>query len=207
MIRLLLLFLIAASAYSESLIGGGIKFGAPLTEAKVAFNPSTAFKSDATYVLGPQFELRLPAGFAIELDALYTNLKLKPTSLAATALGLNAFDADSWEFPVLGKKKFGKGALRPFIGAGASFRKLTNIKNIGNFIVGGSGASTNPSDYEGRDSTGFVIGAGLEIRALFIRLTPEIRFTRWGTKSLGEGVRNVFQLNESQGQVLIGISF
>ncbi|HET8547923.1 MAG TPA: hypothetical protein VFL57_07965 [Bryobacteraceae bacterium] len=206
MIRLVLLSVVAVSASGASLIGGGIKFGAPLTEAKVAFNPANAFKSDATYVIGPQFELRLPAGFAIEFDALYTDLKLKPVSVAATALGLNVFDADSWEFPLLGKKKFGSGALRPFVGAGASFRRLTNIKNIGSFIVG-SGASSNPSDYEGRNSTGFVLGAGLEIRALFIRLTPEIRFTRWGTKSLGEGVRNVFQLNESQGQVLIGISF
>ena len=206
MIRLFALFLLALPACFGQLIGGGIKFGAPLTEAKVAFNPSNAFESDASYVIGPQFELRLPAGFAIELDALYTNLKLKPTSLAATALGLNAFDADSWEFPLLGKKKFGKGALKPFVGVGASFRRLTNIKNIGSFIVG-SGASSDPSDYEGRNSMGFVLGGGLEIRALFIRLTPEIRFTRWGTKSLGEGIRNVFQLNESQAQVLIGISF
>jgi hypothetical protein len=207
MIRLALVCLLAAGSASAQLIGGGIKFGAPLTDAKVAFNPSTAFESDASYVVGPQFELRLPAGFAIEFNALYTNLKLQPTSLASTALGLNAFDADSWEFPLLGKKKFGSGALRPFIGLGASFRRLTNVKNIGSFIVGGDPASTNPDDYEGRNSTGFVIGAGLEIRALFIRLSPEIRFTRWGTKSLGEGVRNVFRLNENQGQVLIGISF
>jgi opacity protein-like surface antigen len=206
MIRLLVLCLVAAGAANAQLIGAGLKFGAPLTEAKVAFNPSNAFESDATYIVGPQFELRLPAGFAIELDALYTDLKLKPTSIAATALGLNVFDADSWEFPVLGKKKFGSGALRPFVGIGASFRRLSNIKNIGNFIVG-SDASTNPDDYEGRNSTGFVIGAGLEIRALFIKLSPEIRFTRWGTKSLGEGVRNVFRLSENQGQVLIGISF
>jgi opacity protein-like surface antigen len=206
MIRLALLCFIATATAQAQLIGGGIKFGAPLTEAKVAFNPSNAFESDASYVLGPQFELRLPAGFAIEFNALYTNLKLQPTSLAATALGLNAFDADSWEFPLLGKKKFGSGALRPFVGIGASFRRLTNVKNIGSFIVG-SDASSNPDDYEGRNSTGFVIGAGLEIRALFIRLSPEIRFTRWGTKSLGEGVRNVFRLNENQGQVLIGISF
>jgi hypothetical protein len=206
MIRLFVLFLLALPAGFAQLIGGGIKFGAPLTDAKVAFNPSNAFNSDATYVIGPQFELRLPAGFAIEFDALYTNLKLKPVNIAATALGLNAFDADSWEFPLLGKKKFGKGALKPFVDVGASFRRLTNIKNIGNFIAG-SGASTNASDYEGRNSTGFVLGGGLEIRALFIRLTPEIRFTRWGTKSLGEGIRNVFQLNESQAQVLIGLSF
>src|SRR5919112_693006 len=137
MIRLLSLSLLAVTAQCASIIGGGIKFGAPLTEAKVAFNPSNAVKSDATYVLGPQFELRLPAGFAIEFDALYTNLKLKPVNVAATALGLNAFDADSWEFPLLGKKKFGKGALRPFVGVGASFRRLTNVKNIGSFIVGG----------------------------------------------------------------------
>jgi hypothetical protein len=206
MIRLLVLCVAVAGAAHAQLIGAGIKVGAPLTEAKVAFNPANAFESDATYIVGPQFELRLPAGFAIELDALYTNLKLKPASIAATAVGLNVFDADSWEFPVLGKKKFGSGALRPFVGVGASFRRLTNIKNIGNFIVGND-ASTNPDDYEGRNSTGFVIGAGLEIRALFIRLTPEIRFTRWGTKSLGEGVRNVFNLNDNQGQVLIGISF
>ena len=206
MIRLILLSLLVVSAHGASLIGGGIKFGAPLTEAKVAFNPSNAFKSDSTYVIGPQFELRLPAGFAIEFDALYTDLKLKPTSVAATALGLNVFDADSWEFPLLGKKKFGKGVLRPFVDVGASFRRLTNIKTIGNFIAG-SGASTNASDYSGRNSTGFVIGGGLELRALFIHLSPEIRFTRWNTKSLGEGIRNVFQLNESQAQVLIGISF
>ena len=206
MIRALALFLTVTAAGSAQLIGLGVKVGTSLNDVDVALDPQHAWQSDTPFIFGPQFELRLPAGFAIELDALYTNLKLKPASIAATVTGLNTFDTDSWEFPIMLKKKFGKGALKPFILTGASFRRLTDIRNVGSFITGNT-RERNTSDLDGRSSTGFVLGGGLEVKLLFLRISPEIRWTRWGTESFTQGLHDVFQLNRNQAQVLVGFGF
>jgi hypothetical protein len=119
-------------------------------------------------------------------------------------LGLNTLDSSNWEFPILLKKKFGSGAARPFVGAGAAFRRLGDIRRVGRFIVGDD---DDPIEEADRNGTGFVIGGGLELRLLFLRLTPELRFVRWGTSNLRQGVSNVLDLNRNQAQVLIGVSF
>ena len=118
---------------------------------------------------------------------------------------LAPFDADSWEFPLLLKKKFGGPdvvavSVKPFVDVGASFRRLGDIGNIGGFITGNN-------DEVDKSATGFVVGGGVEIRLLFIRLSPELRFTRWGTDNFRAGVANILQTNRNQGQLLVGIHF
>ena len=119
-------------------------------------------------------------------------------------------DADAWEFPLLLKYKFGgpnaiAASVRPFVTTGASFRRLTNISQVGSFITGS--APSTPTELQDKNSTGFVVGGGVEIRALFLRISPEVRFTRWGTANFLEGVSNLLETNRNQGQFLVGIHF
>ncbi len=196
-------------------IGVGIKVGVPLTDAFEIGSSSNATYTAKTkrWIVGPQVELRLPAGFAIEADALYTKLNFSSASSLAGSVASSVTDADSWEFPVLLKKKFGganavAASVRPFVSTGASFRRLMDIRQIRTFATGGTPlASSNPSELRDKNSVGFVIGGGLEIRALIFRISPEVRFTRWGADNFASGVAGVFNTNRNQGQLLVGFHF
>ena len=201
------LLLVMAAPMLAQPFGAGFKIGLPLNDAFELTNSQNLPISlkNKSYIIGPTFELRLPAGFAIELDALYTSFEVNSVgSVASSALGAS-FDADSWEFPLLLKKRFGGAnavavSARPFVDIGASFRRLGDIGEIGRFITSGNIGTE-------KNSTGFVIGGGVEIRALFIRISPEFRFTRWGTDNFREGLANILKTNRNQGQFLVGISF
>lgn len=188
--------------------GAGFKAGLPLNDAFDIRGTSTlANVKMKRYIFGPQFEVRFPAGVSVELDALYTNFRIDtPLNTVTSVLG-SSFDADSWEFPLLLKKKFGgadavAASVKPFVGAGASFRRLSDVDDIGRFLLGRS-----LSDTTDRTAVGFVIGAGVEIRALFLRISPEVRFTRWGTENFRAGVADILKTNRNQGQLLVGFSF
>jgi Outer membrane protein beta-barrel domain len=204
-INILTAFLLITAAPSLAQIGFGVKGGVPLTDLFDAENPAAATET-RRYIIGPMVEVRLPAGLAIELDALYTRANFSNALDATGSIVTAPFDTDAWEFPLLLKKKFGganavAASVRPYIGAGASFRRLTGISNIGSFITG------NRSGEVDRNNTGFVAGGGLEIRALFIRISPEFRFTYWGTDHFTEGLANIWKTNRAQGQFLVGLSF
>ena len=207
------LFVFAVAAMAQP-IGIGLKVGLPLTDAfDTARGPSSEYLSDSKrYIIGPQIEFRLPAGFSIELDALYTKLNFSSVGSVAGSAVEAVTEADAWEFPLLLKKKFGGSsagvaAVRPFVAVGATFKKLTSIKQVTSFVTGGSQTTSTPAELQDKDSTGFVIGAGLEIRALFLRISPEVRFTRWGTSNFREGVSNLLETNRNQGQFLVGFHF
>jgi hypothetical protein len=194
----------AAAAFAQP-IGIGLKGGLPfndLFEAR-ANNVQTETRR---YIIGPMVELRLPAGISIEADALYSRANFSSPLGAAGSLITAPFNTNSWEFPILLKKKFGGAdavvaAARPYIGAGASFRRLSGVSTLGSFITG------NRSGTVDRNNTGFVAGGGVEFRALFIRIAPELRFTYWGTDHFTEGLANVFRTNKAQGQFLLGVYF
>jgi opacity protein-like surface antigen len=213
MTKTFLLMFVSAAAMLAQPIGVGFKAGLPLTQAfDTATGPSSSYFSDTKrYIIGPQIELRLPAGFSIELDALYTQLNFSSVSGVAGSVANAVTDADSWEFPLLLKKKFGGSnagvaAARPFVTVGASFRRLTDITQVTDFITG-SRETDNPVELRDRNSTGFVVGGGVEIRALFLRISPEFRFVRWGTSNFREGVSNLLETNKNQGQFLVGFHF
>jgi hypothetical protein len=139
-------------------------------------------------------------------------LNFSSVSGAAGSVVNAATDADAWEFPLLLKYKFGganaiAASVRPFVTTGASFRRLTGVSQIKNFVTGNSQNTSNPDELQDKNSTGFVIGGGLEIRALFLRISPEFRFTRWGTANFREGVSHLLETNQNQGQFLVGFHF
>jgi hypothetical protein len=203
--KLLIVLALATSGAVAQPIGLGIKGGLPFTDM---FDSEVSGVETETkkYIIGPMVELRLPAGLAIELDALYSKADFSSVLSGAGSVITAPFDTNSWEFPILLKKKFGgadaiAASARPYIGAGASFRRLSGLSNLGQFITGNERGEVD------RNNTGFVIGGGVEIRALFIKIAPEVRFTYWGTDHFTEGLANVFKTNKAQGQFLIGLYF
>jgi len=205
MFKTSLLLVVAAAASLAQPIGLGVKGGMPLGDLFEA--RTNGFDTETKrYIIGPMLELRLPAGLAIEVDALYSRANFSSVLGAAGSVITAPFNTNSWEFPILLKKKFGgadavAASARPYVGAGASFRRLSGLTNIGSFITG------NRSGEVDRNNTGFVVGGGVEIKALFIRIAPEVRFTYWGTDHFTEGLANVFKTNKAQGQFLLGLYF
>jgi Outer membrane protein beta-barrel domain len=66
----------------------------------------------------------------------------------------------TWELPVLAKYKFSTHFMRPLIEGGPAFR------------LPATGAISNH---------GVTVGGGIELSARFLKIAPEIRFTRWAS--------------------------
>jgi len=86
-----------------------------------------------------------------------------------------------WEVPVLLKQHFAWRRLRPFAGAGPTFRK-TNLAGP-------------VSPY------GVVAGAGIDIPWWRVRISPTVRYTHWASRYSYD---KVFQ---NQFEILVGASF
>ena len=110
------------------------------------------------------------------------------------------------------KKRFSSGQIRPFVDAGLNFNKISGLKQTIQSIVSGQSSnvtnSSKPAELKNDFSTGFVAGVGLELNLLFLKISPEIRYTRWGS----ERFSSVFSTgslnsNQNQGEFLVGFSF
>src|SRR5207253_640172 len=80
------------------------------------------------------------------------------------------------------------GPMRPFLDAGVSFNKISGLSQIVQTVVFPNRTTTsttsNPPELTNDFSSGFTIGGGLDIHALLLHITPEIRYTRWGHTEL-----------------------
>src|ERR1700687_1131990 len=141
-------------AFGQRLLSFGVKGGVPLTDA-------LSGSVSKNYVIGPMVELKLPLGFAIEADALYRPLNL---TLAGPFVRTSQ-DIGSAEFPILAKYHFlHTPIVKPYAEAGPIFRHV------------GSDASY-------LSSGGFALGGGIDFKLLLVRISPELRFSRWGGDS------------------------
>jgi len=194
----LILILLASSLTTafaaEHIFSFGIKGGAPLTDA---FTDETTmgvdlithtFSDTKNYVIGPMIELSLPFGFAVEADALYrplnliTDITAVPQPLARYSTNIN-----SWEFPILGKYHFlHTPVVKPYVEAGPTFR---HIGFQGSYL----------------SNSGFALGGGVDLKLWLVRISPELRYSRWGGDAATTFTVPASQLN--QAEILIGISF
>ena len=191
---------VSSSAFAQLPFSIGLKGGVSLTNAfqdntYSGINPlitSTIhdFSDSKDYVIGPFAEVRLPLGLGVEADALYRPLNFATASQLANNPLTESFSRfGSWEFPILAKYRFRLPIVKPYIGAGPSFRTTT-------------------SDIRSLSNRGFAIGAGLDIKALVIHISPEIRYTRWGSDAKSNASTGVAALsNVNQAEFLVGLSF
>ncbi len=165
-------------------ISFGVKLGTPLNDA-FSDTGGKYFFSRGTdrYVIGPTIEIRLPfTGLGVEADALYRRYNIGGP--------INQF-----EFPILVKYRFpGLLVVHPFVDAGPSFNYVSD--------------SLTPTDVRHSGTTGIAIGGGLELKALIIRVSPELRYTHWGNQNISLSSRNSgLSSNQNQIQFLVGITF
>jgi opacity protein-like surface antigen len=213
--RPILLLLLSAPALCAQPFGFGIKGGLPMNDFLDAARGQN-FGFDTTtnrYIIGPMVELRLPFGLGIEANALYRHFGYSSFSstggIAATITDART-SASAWEFPLVGKYKFkGIPLLRPYVEAGVSWDHLTGLTQAITTTVSNiahSSSTSNPQELNHDTTRGFVLGAGIDIKALFIHITPEIRYTRWGAKHFIDP-SGLLNSNQNQGEFLIGLTF
>lgn len=202
--KVILLALFAQFCFAESPFIIGVRGGVPLGDVVQTVQSGSGVSSSTDhYVVGPTFGIRLPAGFSVAADALFTRLTLSTTSSSASSGSISA-SASSWEFPVLLRYTLGREGIAPFVGAGVSVRHLSDFGNIGPFLTN---SSSNTNNVIGSAAVGFALGGGLQFHAGFLHISPEIRYTHWGSNNISAAFQNVIRTNDNEGQILVGLTF
>jgi len=171
----------------EAQLHVGVKGGVPLADVTQTITAPNFRNLPPRWTLGLMVDVELPLRLGIEVDALYRRAgyeypaRVPLGTPPATAQVKEGF----WDFPVIAKYRFGEGAVRPYLGAGWSYRKLNDL------LRPASG------------SNGFTLAAGFTVRALAVRLSPELRYSRWG----GSANQAAFRAARNQVELLVGFSF
>ena len=182
-------------------LGVGIRGGVPLTDFFDNVNSGNFILKSSThrYIVGPTVELRLPAGFGVEADALYRrfNYDFNLVDIFTN----NRTSGNAWEFPILLKYRFPTPLVRPYVDAGVAFDTLSGVKQT---IVNAVAPNRQPTQ---NDTTkGFVIGFGVGVHAAIIHVSPEFRYTRWGSSHFSLPAGGALS-NQNQAEFLLGITF
>lgn len=150
---------------------------------------TAAFICSAAFSLA-QVSVGVRAGAPLGVDGLkpYTagptvevGIPILPIRVVADAL-YKRLDSGSavWDVPIMVRLEAKNLLASPFVGAGPSFRWYPGLT---------------------LDSQrGFAVGAGVRIRALFLKITPEIRYTRYGDT-------NVPGAGGGAAEFLLGLTF
>lgn len=213
-----ILFVFSAAYAIAQPVSVGVLGGVQLIDQTQSFSGSTNQDESRPYVVGPTVEVRLPAGFALEADALYQRVgttfsyQLATLESGATFVNLPATVAETtrsranlWEFPVLGKYYFRRdSAWQPFIGTGWAMRFGEFHQATTQTFLQASGALNTASftdNFQSNLEVGAAFAAGLRFRAGHFALLPQFRYTRWGGSSSNDTLR----CNEAV--FLLGVSF
>jgi hypothetical protein len=203
------LFLCSVIPGYSQLLSFGVKGGVPLTDPLASSQDAYGATTHGIrrYVVGATGELHLPFGVSVEVDALYRRLGYD--SYSSTFLtGANEWfngpssqiiiaqsrtTGNDWQFPVLAKYAF---ARRPFVSsfvdAGLTFRHVS----FSNAPI------ANPN------SAGVTVGGGITFKVLSIRLSPEIRYTRFPTDVVGSKYYSyLIHSTSNQADFLVGFTF
>jgi hypothetical protein len=148
----------------------------------------------------------------VEVDILYRHFRYSSSSgISGIASNLTNIDTTSgaWEFPVLAKYRFNGKIVHPFVDAGVAWDKLSGLTQTVTRTVGsitGSTTTSNPAELANGTTRGYVIGGGVDVKALVIHITPEVRFTRWGAKQFIDPT-GLFNSKQNQAEILVGFTF
>lgn len=164
------------------------------------------------YIVGPTAEVRLPFGLGVELDVLYRHFSYAgsggTSGITSTFLTTNT-SAGDWEFPLLLKYRLPGKIIHPFVDGGVAWDRLSGLTQAVSSTVAGITSTTStshPVELGNINSRGFVLGAGVSVKALLIRISPEVRYTRWGAQHFLDP-NGLLSSNQNQAEFLVGITF
>jgi hypothetical protein len=195
------MFVFAATAGAQP-FSAGVKVGLPLTD----FIDTVSGQSSSVtnrYLVGPTAELHLPFRLGIEVDALYRHFNYQNVFGSGINAVTSLNSSGSWEFPVLLKYRFPGKLARPYVDAGVAWDKISGLTNTLSRSIS-SGTIANPSGENHSTTTGFVMGAGLDLHFI-IHVLPELRYTRWTNQHFN--LSNILNSNQNQAEFMVGITF
>ena len=208
--RPLFLFLLGAVSACSQPFSAGLKAGVPLTEF---FNTvqNVSYSVPNRYIIGATAELHLPLGFAIEGDVLFRHLNYTdhlPTTPFITTT--DQATSSSWEFPIVLKYRFPMRIVRPYVDAGVAWDTLSGLtdtvtQTVAPAFSSSTTSTSKPASLTNNTTMGFVMGAGVDVHALVIHISPEIRYTRWASPHFN--LSGVINSNQNQAEFLVGFTF
>ncbi len=209
--RPLFLLCLGASAAVAAPFSLGVKAGVPLTDFfSTVQSPNFGFNSSTNrYIVGGSAELHLPLGLGIEFDALYRHLNYTATANLVDVFTSSRTTGNAWEFPLLLKYRFLTPVIKPYVDAGVAWDTLTGLKQTVTRLSPvpiGLSSTSNPTELRHDTTTGFVLGVGLDVHAIFLHILPEIRYTRWGSQHF-LSANGGLESNQNQAEFLLGINF
>jgi hypothetical protein len=193
-----------SSAFAQA-VSFGVKGGIPMIDQTSQGNDESQM-----YIVGPSVEFRLPAGFALEADALYQRVG---TTIYSSQIGAGAgltsvttstgdrFRANDWEIPVLGKYYFHRRAAgwQPYIATGWALRVM-GVTDNGTVTSTATNVTTATSNnYKSDVGVGAVAALGVRFKTGRLSILPEIRYTRWASDTPW--------MNQNEATFLLGLSF
>jgi hypothetical protein len=190
---LLLALFLSAPACGEIFSIGGI-IGTPLTDVTQTTTIAgiNYLRNSTRFTIGPSLQVNLPAGFRLEIDALYRPVAYQLAISAATS----NVSASQFRFPILAQYRLGSfPVVKPYAEAGLSFDHLSNLKQAATLLPAHPGAIVQTTH------AGLVLGFGIDIKVPFIRISPEIRYTR----QFSSDFQGISELN--QAEFLVGLRF
>jgi len=192
-LKLALMFLLAAAAaYPQKLFSFGAKIGHPFEDvlhSQLTLG-SILTPSSGRYTLGPTVELNLPHRVSIEADILFRPIRFDAQTLGVTTDRITGYE---WRFPLLAKYRLKGGRVRPYLAGGPAWQAVTGVKS-------GSGLAV-------KSATGGVAAGGLEVKVATVRLSGELRYTRWGAASVRSVLTGLAHSNLNQVDLLVGLTF
>jgi len=194
--RTLFLTLFLTVPACGELFSVGAILGTPLTDVTKTTTVAglNYLRNSTLFTVGPSLQVNLPAGFRVEIDALYRPVAYQVATSTGAVAG--APSASQFRFPVLVQHHLGSFPLiKPYAEAGLSFDHLTNLEQAAFLLPDKPGAIVQTTH------AGFVLGAGLDIKIPFVRLSPELRYTR----QFSSDFQGISELN--QAEFLVGIRF
>ena len=211
---LLLSALLTAGAAFSQPFSVGLKGGMPMTDFIDVVRAQNINASTTTnrYIVGPTAELRLPFGLGVEVDALYRHFSYNSSSVISTIAGnLTNIDttSGSWEFPILAKYRFKGKIVHPYVSAGVAWDTLSGLTQTVTSVVNNvtkTTSTSSPAELANTTTRGFVLGGGVDVKALVIHIAPEIRYTRWGARQFIDPT-GLFNSKQNQAEFLVGITF
>lgn len=208
-----LAFLLLATPLCAQSLSYGIKGGLPLTNA-LSVAENTESVTTQRWTVGPTVELNLPFGVSVGADALYRSFSFSSSVSSVVNTFVNS-SSGHWEVPVYLKYRFGPHLLKPFVEAGVAFDRTGTSGTSGCSSSSGLCGNFAPASSTFSSSQwglGALVGGGVEIKALVVRIAPEIRYTRWEKGALsGSGAAipaNPAPTGQpNQAEVLVGVRF